>query len=136
MRRNRLRPLVWFALPFIPTIAGSPLLQEPSTTSVLRLVAAVVLVLLGAAFAGLTLGLMGLDLTNLQVMKESGTDDERTNATKVLGLLDHGKHWVLVTLLLSNVIVNETLPIILDSVIGGGWQAVLISTALIVVFGE
>lgn len=111
-------------------------MQEPSTSSVLRLVAAVVLVLLGAAFAGLTLGLMGLDLTNLQVMKESGTDDERTNAAKVLRLLDHGKHWVLVTLLLSNVIVNETLPIILDSVFGGGWQAVLISTALIVVFGE
>ena len=54
----------------------------------------------------------------------SGTENEKANAGKVLQLLDRGKHWVLVTLLLSNVIVNETLPIILDSVFGGGWQAV------------
>ncbi|RUO97005.1 hypothetical protein BC936DRAFT_141130 [Jimgerdemannia flammicorona] len=86
--------------------------------------------------AGLTLGLMGLDETNLHVLMQSGEEDERRNAEKVLALMNRGKHWVLVTLLLSNVIVNETLPIILDSVFGGGWQAVLISTALIVIFGE
>ncbi|KAJ2964495.1 hypothetical protein NQZ79_g655 [Umbelopsis isabellina] len=90
------------------------------------------LVLMG----GLTLGLMGLDETNLQVLMVSGTEAEKENAHKVYKLLDRGKHWVLVTLLLSNVIVNETLPIILDSVFGGGWQAVVISTALIVIFGE
>ncbi|KAI8369522.1 uncharacterized protein BYT42DRAFT_503239 [Radiomyces spectabilis] len=102
----------------------------------MRLVSIIVLVLLGGVFAGLTLGLMGLDQTNLHVMMESGTESEKKNAKQVLRLLDRGKHWVLVTLLLSNVIVNETLPIILDSVFGGGWQAVLISTALIVIFGE
>ncbi|CAO3607307.1 unnamed protein product [Cunninghamella echinulata] len=101
-----------------------------------KLIAVVVLVLLGAVFAGLTLGLMGLDLTNLHVIKESGTPEEQANAAKVLRLLDKGKHLVLITLLLSNVIVNETLPIILDSVLGGGLQAVIISTALIVIFGE
>lgn len=37
---------------------------------------------------------------------------------------------------LSNVIVNETLPIVFDSVLGGGWPAVVLSTALIVIFGE
>ncbi|ORX53519.1 hypothetical protein DM01DRAFT_1322440 [Hesseltinella vesiculosa] len=79
---------------------------------------------------------MGLDLTTLQVIKASGTPEEQQNAAQVLHLLDHGKHWVLVTLLLSNVIVNETLPIILDSLIGTGWQAVLFSTVLIVIFGE
>ncbi|KAG0164217.1 hypothetical protein DFQ28_010767 [Apophysomyces sp. BC1034] len=79
---------------------------------------------------------MGLDQTNLHVMMQSGTEEEKKNAGSVLRLLDHGKHWVLVTLLLANVIVNETLPIILDSVIGGGWQAILISTLLIVIFGE
>ncbi|KAI7849829.1 hypothetical protein BDC45DRAFT_519701 [Circinella umbellata] len=94
------------------------------------------LVLLGGAFAGLTLGLMGLDETNLHVLIESGTPTEQKNAKQVLKLLDRGKHWVLVTLLLSNVVINETLPIILDGVFGGGWQAVVISTALIVIFGE
>ncbi|KAG2197370.1 hypothetical protein INT46_008367 [Mucor plumbeus] len=84
----------------------------------------------------LTIGLMGLDQTNLHVLIESGSPSEKENAKKVLALLERGKHWVLVTLLLSNVIVNETLPILLDGVLGGGWQAVVISTALIVIFGE
>jgi CBS domain containing-hemolysin-like protein len=79
---------------------------------------------------------MGLDETNLQVMLESGSDSEKRNAIRVLALLNKGKYWVLVTLLLSNVIVNESLPIVLDSILGGGWLAVLISTALIVIFGE
>jgi CBS domain containing-hemolysin-like protein len=79
---------------------------------------------------------MGLDETNLQVLTETGTLSEREYASKVLSLLNRRKHWVLVTLLLSNVIVNETLPILLDDVLGGGWQAVCISTALIVIFGE
>ncbi|SAM08567.1 hypothetical protein [Absidia glauca] len=113
------------------------LFTDPWPVYLLKLGSVVLLVLSGAVFAGLTLGLMGLDLTHLQVIKESGTLNERRNATKVLRLLGRGgKHWVLVTLLLSNVVVNATLPIVLDSVIGGGWQAILISTALIVVFGE
>ena len=49
----------------------------------------------------------------------------------MLNLLKKGKHWVLVTLLLSNVITNETLPIVLDRSLGGGWPAVLGSTVLI-----
>ena len=36
----------------------------------------------------------------------------------------------------SNVIVNESLPIVFDNVLGGGWPAVVLSTALIVIFGE
>lgn len=40
------------------------------------------------------------------------------------------------TLLLGNVIVNETLPVVLDSELGGGVVAILISTMLIVIFGE
>ncbi|KAG2212924.1 hypothetical protein INT46_010480 [Mucor plumbeus] len=79
---------------------------------------------------------MGLDETNLQVMVHSGSESEKKNAIRVLDLLNRGKYWVLVTLLLSNVIVNETLPIVLDSILGGGWLAVLMSTALIVIFGE
>ncbi|POW20585.1 hypothetical protein PSHT_03332 [Puccinia striiformis] len=96
----------------------------------------VCLVLLGGCFAGLTLGLMGLDILNLRVLSTSGTEIEQIQAQKVLKLLERGRHWVLVVLLLSNVVVNETLPIFLDTVLGGGAAAILISTALIVVFGE
>ena len=79
---------------------------------------------------------MGQDEINLKVLQASGEPAERRNATKVLRLLERGKHWVLVTLLLGNVITNETLPIVLDRSLGGGWQAVLGSTVLIVIFGE
>ncbi|KAI8084203.1 uncharacterized protein B0P05DRAFT_534567 [Gilbertella persicaria] len=114
----------------------SELWSMPPQVIMFRFIMSVVLVLAGGFFAGLTLGLMGLDETNLQVMCESGSEDEKQNAKRVLTLLQRGKYWVLVTLLLSNVIVNETLPIVLDSIIGGGLLAVLISTALIVIFGE
>jgi metal transporter CNNM len=79
---------------------------------------------------------MGQDEINLKVLQASGEPAQRRNATKVLRLLERGKHWVLVTLLLGNVITNETLPIMLDRSLGGGWQAVLGSTVLIVIFGE
>ncbi|WPG98534.1 Hypothetical protein R9X50_00132600 [Acrodontium crateriforme] len=97
---------------------------------------AVSLVLLGGAFAGLTIALMGQDETYLQVIATSGEGSERKHAARVLNLLKKGKHWVLVTLLLGNVITNETLPIVLDRSLGGGWPAVLSSTILIVIFGE
>jgi len=92
---------------------------------------AVVLVLLGGAFAGLTIALMGQDEIYLQVISESGEGSEKKYAKRVLNLLKKGKHWVLVTLLLSNVITNETLPIVLDRSLGGGWPAVVSSTVLI-----
>ena len=92
---------------------------------------AAALVLLGGAFAGLTIALMGQDEIYLQVIEDSGEGAEKKNAGKVLRLLKRGKHWVLVTLLLSNVITNETLPIVLDRSLGGGWPAVLGSTVLI-----
>ncbi|KAG0338594.1 hypothetical protein BG004_007163 [Podila humilis] len=94
------------------------------------------LVMVGGVFAGLTIGLMGLDETNLHVLMASGSPTERVHAETVFKLLSRGKHWVLVTLLLGNVIVNETLPVVLDSELGGGVVAILISTLLIVVFGE
>lgn len=75
--------------------------------------------------------LMGQDGVYLQVIASSGEGKEQRHAQKVYNLLQKGKHWVLVTLLLSNVIVNETLPIVLDRSLGGGWPAVLGSTVLI-----
>ncbi|KKK12313.1 hypothetical protein P175DRAFT_0426540 [Aspergillus ochraceoroseus IBT 24754] len=109
--------------------------DDPSLWLYLGVAAA--LVLSGGAFAGLTIALMGQDEVYLQVIQTSGeSPSERRNAASVLRLLQRGKHWVLVTLLLSNVITNETLPIILDRSLGGGWPAVLGSTVLIVIFGE
>mmetsp|Transcript_733 Transcript_733/g.814 ORF Transcript_733/g.814 Transcript_733/m.814 type:complete len:733 (-) Transcript_733:4-2202(-) len=101
-----------------------------------NLFTSIFLVLAGGVFAGLTLGLMGQDEVYLKVIATSGEPQERNHARKVLKLIGRGKHWVLVTLLLSNVITNETLPIVLDRCLGGGWPAVVTSTVSIVVFGE
>ncbi|KAF9065028.1 hypothetical protein BDP27DRAFT_1229478 [Rhodocollybia butyracea] len=99
------------------------------------------LVLLGGVFAGLTLGLMGLDELHLRVLAASSDNqEEKENARKVLKLMKKGRHWVLVVLLLGNVIINESLPIFLDgaacfyiqyTAIGGGIAAVVISTTAI-----
>ncbi|KAF2860588.1 DUF21-domain-containing protein [Piedraia hortae CBS 480.64] len=98
---------------------------------------AIVLVLTGGTLAGLTIAFMGQDETFLEVQRMSAdTPQDQKSAAKVLKTLKKGKHWVLVTLLLGNTITNETLPIVLDRSIGGGWPAVLSSTALIVIFGE
>lgn len=74
---------------------------------------------------------MGQDEIYLQVIAESGEGAEKIAASKVLNLLKKGKHWVLVTLLVGNVITNETLPIVLDRSIGGGYAAAISSTVLV-----
>ncbi|KAF2675801.1 DUF21-domain-containing protein [Lentithecium fluviatile CBS 122367] len=149
-RQARLNTLMVCLLhSFAPVVKALPLVQgavhlfeddlpkDPKDASLwVYLGTAMVLVLLGGAFAGLTIALMGQDEIYLQVIATSGEGSERKNAAKVLRLLKRGKHWVLVTLLLSNVITNETLPIVLDRSLGGGWPAVLSSTVLIVIFGE
>ncbi|RDL36976.1 CBS-domain-containing protein [Venustampulla echinocandica] len=108
--------------------------DDPSLWAYLGVAA--VLVLLGGAFAGLTIAFMGQDNIHLQVLATSSEGREQKNAQKVYALMRKGKHWVLVTLLLSNVVVNETLPIVLDRSLGGGWPAIVGSTVLIVIFGE
>ncbi|KAJ1838663.1 hypothetical protein LPJ70_005369, partial [Coemansia sp. RSA 2708] len=100
-----------------------------------RLIVCAVLVLAGGLLAGLTLGLMSLDETNLQILATSGTAQQQKYARRIQPIRKNG-HWLLVTLLLGNTVINETLPIMLDSILGGGIMAVLVSTAAIVLFGE
>jgi metal transporter CNNM len=102
-----------------------------------------VLVILGGIFAGnslfnyagLTIGLMSLDSTNIQILKASGSERERIYAERIEPIRK-STHILLVTLLLANTIVNETLPVLFHVIHLDGYQAVLISTALIVIFGE
>ncbi|KAI0031092.1 hypothetical protein K488DRAFT_52853, partial [Vararia minispora EC-137] len=93
------------------------------------------LVLLSGLFAGLTLGYMSLDETQLHVLRISGTPCQRKYAEQIEPIRKNG-HLLLVTLLLANMITNETLPVIADPVLGGGVQSVVVSTVLIVIFAE
>ncbi|AOA62333.1 Mitochondrial morphology protein [Komagataella phaffii CBS 7435] len=108
----------------------------PESQFYIYLIVSAFLVLLGGVFAGLTLGLMGQDEIYLKVVANSGSPKEQANAKEVLKLVGRGKHWVLVTLLLCNVITNETLPVVLDRCLGGGLVAVFSATVSIVIFGE
>ncbi|KAF4122808.1 metal transporter CNNM [Geosmithia morbida] len=114
--------------------------EDASTPLWILGVASIALTLVGGVFAGLTIALMGQDSIYLQVVQNDPTEPQHKNARRVLDLLNKGKHWVLVTLLLSNVIVNESLPVVLDRTLGGGIAAVVGSTVLIgettVIFGE
>ncbi|KAJ6606809.1 hypothetical protein B0H10DRAFT_2074456 [Mycena sp. CBHHK59/15] len=106
-----------------------------STTSIVFAVLIPILVLSSGVFAGLTLGYMSLDETQLNVLSISGTPKQREYANKIKPIRKNG-HLLLVTLLLANMITNETLPIVADPVLGGGVQSVVVSTVLIVIFAE
>ncbi|KAK7059117.1 hypothetical protein VNI00_001742 [Paramarasmius palmivorus] len=124
-----------------PSIHGSLVKREeehfdPHSTKMVVFAALIpALVLLSGLFAGLTLGYMSLDETQLNVLSISGTPQQRKYAQKIIPIRKNG-HLLLVTLLLANMIANESLPVILDSVLGGGVQSVVISTTLIVIFAE
>ncbi|KAJ2524590.1 hypothetical protein GGH20_004051, partial [Coemansia sp. RSA 1937] len=118
------------AQPVALTLAGAAVADYYA-----KLLACAVLVAVGGLLAGLTLGLMSLDSTNLHILATSGTAQQQAYARRIQPIRKNG-HWLLVTLLLGNTIVNETLPIVLDSVLGGGVSAIVISTAAIVLFGE
>ncbi|THG94927.1 hypothetical protein EW026_g6628 [Hermanssonia centrifuga] len=78
---------------------------------------------------------MSLDETQLNVLSISGTPEQKMYANKIKPIRKDG-HLLLVTLLLANMIVNETLPVISAPVLGGGPQSVVVSTILIVIFSE
>lgn len=121
--------------------------SSPSTEFIVFACLIPVLVLLSGVFAGLTLGYMSLDETQLNVLSISGTPSvpsltrrvptypchslQKQYAAKIKPIRENG-HLLLVTLLLANMIVNETLPIIFDPVLGGSAQSVVLSTILIV----
>ncbi|PNW70423.1 hypothetical protein CHLRE_17g719250v5 [Chlamydomonas reinhardtii] len=84
--------------------------------------------------SGLTLGLMSLDTVELEVLKRSGTPEERACAIKIMPVIKH-QHYLLVTLLLCNAAATEALPLFLDR-LADPITAVLLSVTVVLVFGE
>lgn len=92
------------------------------------------LVALSGLFSGLTLGLLSLDKTGLEIVIGGGSEQEQEWARKLVSLRADGNR-LLCTLLVGNVVVNAYLSIFLANLyssVGG----LIASTALIVVFGE
>eukprot|EP00922_Rhytidocystis_sp_ex-Travisia-forbesii_P064066 GHVS01095262.1.p1 GENE.GHVS01095262.1~~GHVS01095262.1.p1 ORF type:complete len:950 (+),score=201.49 GHVS01095262.1:219-2852(+) len=94
----------------------------------------VVLVLVSGVASGLTTGLMSFDTITLRVLQETGTPDEQTRASRVYALVKR-HHLLLVTLLLTNSIAMEALPVFLDRLVPT-WLAVILSVTCILFFGE
>lgn len=95
---------------------------------------AFVCVLCAGLAAGLTMGLLSLDTTKLEIKTMTGTSKEKRAAASILPIVKQ-HHLLLVTLLLFNSIANETLPIFLGALVPN-YLAVLISVTLILIFGE
>ncbi|XP_061409219.1 metal transporter CNNM2-like isoform X5 [Lethenteron reissneri] len=94
-----------------------------------------VLLCLSGMFSGLNLGLMALDPMELRIVQNCGTAKEKAYAKKIEPIRRQG-NYLLCSLLLGNVLVNTTLTILLDDLIGSGVVAVIASTVGIVIFGE
>lgn len=93
-----------------------------------------ILLFFSALFSGLNLGLMSLDLTELNILKKIGTRKEKKYATKIFPLRKRG-NLLLCTILIGNVLVNSTSTLILGNYLEGLFAAIG-STMLIVIFGE
>eukprot|EP00177_Eucheuma_denticulatum_P004850 GFKZ01008803.1.p1 GENE.GFKZ01008803.1~~GFKZ01008803.1.p1 ORF type:complete len:893 (-),score=105.16 GFKZ01008803.1:73-2694(-) len=96
--------------------------------------ATIVCIILSGTFSGLTLGLMSLDIIDLRVLIESGTDRERWFAKRILPVRFRG-NWLLCTLLIGNTAVNVALSIITANLFGG-IAGFIASTTAILYVGE
>ena len=97
---------------------------------ILEYIILTILLLMSASFSGMTIGMFSLSITTLEAKAKLG--DKR--ARKIIPLRSNGS-LLLSTLLFGNVAVNTAIAIILNSV-ASGFVAGLVSTILIVVFGE
>lgn len=93
-----------------------------------------ILLMLSGIFSGLTLGLMGLDTITLQMVQRGGDAEMAKYAAMIMPVRCKGNQ-LLCTLMLGNAAVNAALAI-LTAEITGGLVGFLVSTAMIVIFGE
>eukprot|EP00928_Gymnodinium_smaydae_P053464 TRINITY_DN37444_c0_g1_i1.p1 TRINITY_DN37444_c0_g1~~TRINITY_DN37444_c0_g1_i1.p1 ORF type:complete len:611 (-),score=136.10 TRINITY_DN37444_c0_g1_i1:45-1820(-) len=93
-----------------------------------------VLVMMSGLFSGLTLGLLGLDKSQLELVMKAGSEKDAKCAEKIYPIRCKG-NLLLCTLLLGNTAVNVVLATLMDKVFAG-FVGMIVSTILIVIFGE
>ena len=109
--------------------------MTPTTLKFILYVFICILLVIGAGvFSGLTLGLLSLDPTTLHVLSVGGKPDEQRHAKRIAPIVKR-HHLLLVTLLLCNATVMETLPLVLDRLVPTA-GAIAISVTAVLFFGE
>jgi metal transporter CNNM len=98
------------------------------------LVVSLVLICAAGLMAGLTMGLLSLDMLNMRILELEGSAEEKRQAKKVLPVLSQ-HHMLLVTLLLVNAGANEALPIFLNKLVPEA-VSILLSVTCVLLFGE
>jgi CBS domain containing-hemolysin-like protein len=99
-----------------------------------RIVTVCVLIVVSGFFAGLTLGTMSLDVLDLRVLAESGTEREKRCARRILPVRKRA-NFLLCSLLIGNTAANSALSIV-SADLFGGLKGFLASTILILYLGE
>jgi hypothetical protein len=99
-----------------------------------NIIMAIVCVTCAGLASGLTIGLMSLDGTKLEIKALTGEAHEVEAVVKILPVLKN-RHLLLVTLMLFNALANEALPIFLGALVPA-YLAVLISVTFVLLFGE
>eukprot|EP00898_Chlorokybus_atmophyticus_P008522 jgi/Chlat1/8671/Chrsp88S08059 len=108
--------------------------SEPVSPKYYNIPVAIFLIMMSAMFAGLTLGLMSLDKVGLQIIMEGGDKKERKWAAAIRPIRERG-NLLLCTLLLGNAFVNSFAAILLAE-LTSGWLGLVLSTSMILIFGE
>lgn len=94
----------------------------------------VFLVLVAGLVSGLTMGLLSLDMMSLNVLATGGKPREQKYAKKIVPLIKR-HHLLLVTLLLTNAVAVESMPLFLDR-ISNPITAIIVSVTAVLIFGE
>ena len=118
-------------------ITNCPTLDEESSFALpfpLDYMIIALLVCFSALFSGLTLGLLGLDKIGLEIII-SGDNPELAACAKQIAPVRANGNLLLCTLLLGNVAVNALLSILMANMTSG-LVGFLVSTFMIVIFGE
>lgn len=109
--------------------------DEPSASNLATsATAAIALVLCSGAFSGLTLGLLSLSLESLELLRASGTDEQKKWAKRIYPVRSRG-NLLLCTLLLGNTIVNVLISMLSGQLLSPAVGTV-VGTLVIFVFGE
>lgn len=109
-------------------------ISQSTPLMVVIYVGIILLNLLSALFSGLVLGLLSLDVTELEILRKCGTEKERRYAGTIIPMRKHS-NLLLCSLVLGNVIVNAGLQVLLDTAFPGA-IGFISTTICITIFGE